>query len=112
MRTLPASSFVLQVPHCPCRQEKSMGTPCSSAASNNVWQLRIVHVLPDRANSTVTSVSTADESGFAIFGIVLPKLSCLIRFDFTPKSVRILRLAFMNGGGPQRKKSGDARSLM
>src|SRR5579864_9278765 len=36
IRTLPLSTFVLQVPHCPCRQNDGMLTPCSSAACNNV----------------------------------------------------------------------------
>src|SRR6266436_5203607 len=61
IRTFPSISFVLQVPHCPCRHDEDMPTPCSSAASNNVWPLRMLQVLPDRTNSTTTLVSGAIE---------------------------------------------------
>src|ERR1700758_5034211 len=62
IRTCPACSFVLQVPHCPCRQNDGMPTPCSSATCNNVWPLRTVHVLADRVNSTVAPISAAADS--------------------------------------------------
>src|ERR1700683_4162821 len=74
IRTCPASSFVLQVPHCPCRQNDGMPTPWSSATCNSVWPLRTVHVLPDRVNSTVTPMSRPGDSGRAPFGSELPKL--------------------------------------
>src|SRR5258706_5343309 len=63
IRTFPPSSFVLQVPHCPCLQDEGMPTPCSSAASNSVCPLRTTHVLPDRTNSSSTPGSAATESG-------------------------------------------------
>src|SRR5882724_1715791 len=111
IRTWPPSSFVLHVPHCPCRQNDGIATPCSSAACNNVWPLRTVHVLPDRTNSTATPVSGAADSDRALVGGALPKLSCLIRSGFTPKPVRLARLSSMNGGGPHRKKSEAVTSV-
>ncbi len=108
-RPLPANNFVLHVPHCPCRQENGIATPCSSAASKRVWPLRKVHVFPERANSTMIPASGGSKAEI-LAAEGAPKLSCLIRSGFTPRSIRMPRPASMNAGGPQRKKSWPAGS--